>query len=443
MPELTKEEGFQRTIAGSVSQTLIEEQVHTALTERAKTFQRAGFRPGRVPMHLIKQSIGDPLQRQIRADLLEADLRDAMETLKMVPATRPNIKVVSDDAEALKWEAEFEVMPEVSCPDVDALAVSKPTAEISDELVEQELRMVRQASASWEPVDSDIQPKGALRADIEATKDGEPVAGMSGTDLVVDLSKPLPDALAEALRSAKVGAQVNVTATMPDEWPSDPDLAGQDVTFDLKVKTAVELKSPEDNDEFYAKSQLGTTRDEFAKRVRDNLSMRLDRALEQQFRTNVFDAFAAIAPTELPERRLQEEEMQVMHEVTQRGAKIEDLMKDDESKSWIQQRARHRFSVTLVMKAIMDEHEIQPSPAVMSQLIEERVSQEQDSKKRRQLAEQIMQDSDAMGSVRAMALEQEIVEFVMKKANITEVPEDARTILKMPADPEASETSSS
>lgn len=268
----TKNEALTREYTVKMTAAEIDTKITEKLAELGKTVKLPGFRPGKVPMTLLKSKYG----KAVMGEVLEAAVNES--TLKAInennlrPAMRPKIEVKTfDEATGLEYNMAIEVLPEIKVMDVSTIKLEKLTAKPAPEALKEALARIAASSKTHEKVEEKRAAKtgDVLVIDFDGTVDGKPFPGMKGADFALELgSKSFVDTFEEQLVGAKVGDHKTVTVTFPKDYAHDK-LRGVEAVFKVDVK---ELK----------KSVVPPVDEEFAKKAGFESLAKLEEAVEKQ-----------------------------------------------------------------------------------------------------------------------------------------------------------------
>src|SRR5262245_46148730 len=112
---LTTTSGLERRLEVAVPRERITGEVQQRLQRLSKTVRLKGFRPGKVPLAVVKQQFGEQVQGEAISDLIERTFAEAVTQQQLKPAANPRIEplAMGEDAD-LRYAAIFEVLPEVA-----------------------------------------------------------------------------------------------------------------------------------------------------------------------------------------------------------------------------------------------------------------------------------------------------------------------------------------
>ena len=147
--------GLERRMKVQVPAERIEKEVDSRLQRVGKTAKIKGFRPGKVPMKVIRQRYGGQVRQEVLGEVMQMSYFEAISQEKLRPAGHPRIEPGNTgQGEDLEYVATFEVYPEVALQGHEGLAVEKPVAEIGESDIDDMIDNLRRQRADWEEVDA-------------------------------------------------------------------------------------------------------------------------------------------------------------------------------------------------------------------------------------------------------------------------------------------------
>ena len=291
------------------------EDVSKSFRRVTKEYQRyakiPGFRPGKVPEAVIRRRFATEIRKEVIDTLLPERFNQAVRDLGVTPVGQPQVtELTVDEGSPLHVKAVFEFIPAFSIEGYKDVTVPKPSVEITEEEVRQELEQLRESRATVEPVEEDRPLTDGDWAQISytGTVEGEPEAApVSGEESLVEIGgKDTVEAFSTALRGAKPGQTLNVAAAYPAEYP-EQRLAGKTVDYSIDVKAIKKRNLPELDDEFAKEVGSFENVADLEKRVRENLTSRKRRAVESETKDKLFAALIERFPFPVPESLVQEQ----------------------------------------------------------------------------------------------------------------------------------------
>jgi trigger factor len=291
------------------------EEVSKAFRGVVRNYQKyakiPGFRAGKVPETVVKRRFSNEIRKDVIDGLLPERFNQAVRDLGVAPVGQPQVTELKvEDGAPLHVKAVFEFIPAFSIEGYNDVTVPKPSVEIDEAEVQNELSQLRESRATIEPVEEDrplvdgdwaqISYKGTVEGDADA----EPIAG---EDSLVEIGgKDTVEAFTTALRGARSGQNLNVAATYPAEYP-EAKLAGKTVDYTIDVKGIKKRNLPELNDEFAKEVGAFESMADLETRVRENLANRKRRSVEGETKDKLFQALIERFPFPVPESLVQEQ----------------------------------------------------------------------------------------------------------------------------------------
>ncbi len=240
----TLSEGLKREYKVTVEAADMEAKVTDRLTEIAKEAQMPGFRPGKVPVKILRRTYG----RQVLGEVLEQAVNEAtaetLEKHELKPAMQPKIEVVSfDEGADLEYTIQIEVMPVFEPMDFATLSLERVVADISDDEVGERVNSLAQQFKEFtEGAEGQAAQDGdTVVIDFKGSVDGELFDGGTAEEHSLELgSNTFIPGFEEQLVGVKKGDETAVTVRFPDEYQAE-NLAGKEAEFAVTVR---EVKVP-------------------------------------------------------------------------------------------------------------------------------------------------------------------------------------------------------
>jgi trigger factor len=411
--------GLERRIEVEIPHTRIAGEVDRRLRELSKTANIRGFRRGKVPLQVIKSQFGNQVQSEAVDQLIRQSYSDAVTKEKLRPAGGPRIEPIQfEPGSDLKYAAVFEVLPEVNVKSVNELDVNRPTFEVTEADVDAMVESMRRQRISYSPVDRAAGKGDRVVVDFLGRLDGTPFAGGEGKDtpFVLGQGRAIPEFEA-ALMGMKAGETKTAPVTFPENYGAK-ELAGKSTEFDLTVKSVEEEVLPE-VDEKFAES-FGITEGGVA-RLREEVKRSMEReaseAVRVRLRTQVFDALQRENPLELPKSLVDEQIQQLQIDMMQRtGRSDPSTLPPREA---FEESARRRVLLGLLVGELVRREGIKVDREKVFARLEEIAAAYPNPDEVRQA---YLQSPDALRQVETAVLEDQVVDWVMDQARVTDTP---------------------
>ena len=300
---------LERRMSITVPAERIETQVNKRLQQTAQKAKIPGFRPGKVPMSVIRQRYEADARQEAVGDVIQSSFYEAVVEQKLNPAGAPSVEPkVLEKGKDLEFVATFEVFPEFTVAGFESIAVERLSADVSDADLDKMLDILRKQNTRFEVADRAAQTEDQLNIDFVGKVDGEVFAGGSakGTQLVLGSGRMIPG-FEDGLVGAKAGEERVLNLTFPEDY-QNLDLAGKAAEFTVTVNSVSEPKLPELNEEFFAQFGIKETGLEgFRAEVRKNMERELRQAIKSKVKNQVMDGLLASNPIEVPKALLSNE----------------------------------------------------------------------------------------------------------------------------------------
>ena len=414
---------LERKMTLSLPVGTIQSEVTARLKKLARTVKMDGFRPGKVPMNVVAQRYGYSVQYEVMNDKVGEAFYTAANEAQLRVAGQPKINEKEGAGEGeMAFEAVFEVFPEVQIGDLSTASVEKLTTEVSDAAIAKTIEILRKQrrTFSLRPHEAAAQEGDRVVVDFEGKIDGEPFAGGKADDFQFILGDgQMLKEFEEATRGLKLGE----SKTFPLVFPADyhgKEVAGKTADFMVTVKKIEAAHLPEVN-EALAKS-LGiadASVDGLHADIKKNLEREVKFRLLARNKTAVMDALVANAELDLPNASVRAEIERLLEaaraDLKQRGVKDADKVEipDDVFRP----QAERRVRLGLVVAELVRANQLQATMEQIKAHVEELAASYE---KPAEVQRWYFSDNKRLAEVEAIVLENNVTNFVMSKAQVTE-----------------------
>jgi trigger factor len=416
-------EKLERRITLTLASDDVNKEVEARLKKLSRTVKADGFRPGKVPMSVVAQRYGYSVQYEVMNDKLGAAFNAAANEARLRVAGAPRIAQKDQSPEGqMAFDATFEVYPEVVIGDLGAAEVEKVTTEVDDGAIDKTVEILRKQRRTFaqRPAAEGAQAGDRVTIDFEGKIDGEPFNGgkADGFQFLVGEGQML-EQFDQAVRGMKVGE----SKTFPLQFPADyhgADVAGREADFMVTMKK-VELQHLPEVDDAFAKA-LGIADGTVAglrADVRKNLEREVKFRVLARNKAAAMDALANAAQLELPKALIEGEVERLVRgareDLKQRGVK--DADKAPIPAEIFTPQAERRVRLGLVVAELVRANNLQAKPEQLQAHIEE---MSQSYEKPVEVQRWYLSDRSRMAEVEAIVVENNVTEFVLGKAKVTE-----------------------
>ncbi|WP_286786875.1 MULTISPECIES: trigger factor [unclassified Pseudomonas] len=408
---------LERRMTVGVPAERIETEVAKRLQQTARRVKVPGFRPGKVPMSVIRQRYEASARQEAFGDLIQETFYEAIVQEKLNPAGAPSVEPKAyEKGKDLEYVATFEVFPEFEVKGLEDIQVERLQSEVADSDLDNMLEILRKQNTRYEEVGREAANDDQVTIDFVGKIDGEAFQGGSanGTQLVLGSGRMIPG-FEEGLVGAKAGEERVLNLTFPEDY-QNLDLAGKTAEFTVKVTKVSAPQLPEMNEEFFA--QFGvqeSTLEGFRAEVRKNMDRELRQAIKNKVKNQVMDGLIAANPIEVPAALINSEVDRLrVQAVQQFGGNIKP---DQLPAELFTEQAKRRVVLGLIIAEMVKQFELKPDDERVRALIEEMASAYQEPE---QVVAWYYQNEQQLNEVRSVVLEEQVVDTVLEKAKVTD-----------------------
>ena len=417
---------LERRMQVQVPAERVSKEIATRLKQLSRTARLNGFRPGKAPLTVIRQQFGQQVHREVIGALLQSSFTEAVTQEQLAPAGNPHIepKTIAEGQD-LTYVATFEVFPEVALQPIDSLEVERVSADVAESDVDAMIERLRKQQMKFTPVTRAAADGDKVVVDFEGSIDGAPFAGGKGDDVAITLGE---GRMLAQLEQGLIGASPGEVKEIGVDFPADyraTELAGRHASFKVNVKSVEEPSLPELDEEFC--KAFGVIEGGIPKLREDvaaNMRRELDQALRNRNKTAVMENLYQANPIEVPNALLEAQVRDMQVEVMRRsGAK--DVSQAPPREPLIEP-ARRRVALGLLINDIIRREKISLDPARSNARLDELVGAYGDAAT---LKRAYLQNADAMRQVESLALEDQVVDWILAHAKVRERPSTFKELM--------------
>jgi trigger factor len=416
----TAHEGLNRTWRVVVPATEIGANVDRRLTELSKTIKLPGFRPGKVPMSLLKKRYGPSVMGEVLEKTVQDSSSKLLQDNDVRPALEPKIEVVSfADGTDLEYTMAVEALPDIEPADLTGLSLERVVATVEDKAVDEAIERIAGNNKDFEPVAEKraAQTGDQLLIDFAGKVDGEARPGMDGTDYPLELGAGnfIPG-FEDQLIGIEPEETKTITVTFPEQYHA-ADLAGKVAEFEV---TAKELRAPvktEIDDEFAKKLGL-TDLETLKKMAREQIEGEYGRLTRLKLKRSLMDALAERHDFAVPQGMVDLEFESIWKQVQAELTEEEKAKPEDEVKAEYRAIAERRVRLGLLLSEIGRRNTIQVTQEELNRglIAEARRYPGQE----REVLDAYRNNPRALDALRAPIYEDKVVDHILGTVTLTD-----------------------
>jgi trigger factor len=418
----------------------VELPPETVATEFSRAYKNLGqrvrvkgFRPGKTPRSVLQGIYGDEIKGQVRSQLVEDSLGEALKERRLQMVSRPEVEANDlEEGRAFSFSAVFEVKPDINVRDYLGMEVEKVRLSISEAQVDAALRRLQESHARLEPLENrDVVEQGDfVTLDFEGSIAGQLFPGGKGENYLLEVGggRALPQ-FETAVVGLKVGERRTVQLTYPEDYPKR-EVAGKAVEFSLLVHEIKQKVLPALDDEFAKDHGECVSLDDLKASIRARLENELKHfqheELKEQIVNRLLDAHSLTPPSSMVERQTR----YLMERYQNRASDPSTSESDstpplEETRKRLETRAIRQVQATLLIEKISQLEKIE----VTDREVQERVDQlARAAGDRAKPVRETYSRADSRDDLRAQMVFDRTLDFLLARAQVKEIDPPASKV---------------
>jgi len=411
--------GLERRLTVGVPAERVDQAVDQRLKDAAKNVRLPGFRPGKVPMRVMKQRFGAGVRQEVLGEVISQSFQEAVVSEKLRPAGQPKIEARNFDAGK---DVEYEIFPNIEIKTVADFAVKKPVAEVGEADVDTIIDVFRKQQGAMVVVDRAAEDGDTVVIDFVGTRDGEAFEGGSaeGTSLQLGSGRMIPG-FEDGIVGMSAGDEKTLDLTFPEDYQSE-DLQGAAVQFAITVKEVKALElAPLDEKLFAAYGVEEGGEAVFREEVQKNMERELRSAVDNHVKQQVMDAVLSVhsdldIPGSLVKQEIDNMRRQMFQQFgggVQQDMDLSSILPDE----MFTERADRRVRLGLLLAEMIDQLGIKADSKKVREMIEDIASTYQEPE---EVINWYYSENDQLAAVESRVLEDSVIEKLLESAVIEE-----------------------
>ncbi len=409
---------LSRKMTVSVPEAVVQEKMAERLKSLARDVKIDGFRPGKVPQHVVEKKFGDRIRGEIANELIKDTYYDALQDQDLKPAGHPHIQPL-DETEGFKYTAVFEVYPEISLEGIDQLEVLRPVAIVNDSDVDDMIEKLRAQKQSWHIVDRPAQEDDRVTISFSCTSEGENFTDgrVEGFEVDIGAKKMIPG-FEDNLIGLEIGANKTFTLDFPED-EKNPKLAGKNGQFEVDVIKVEERSLPEIDEEFVkAYGVEDGSVESFLEGVRNNMEKGLEQALRSKLKSSVmgalYEKIQIAVPNTLVDLEIENLMKPYIENAKRQKLKLEDLRLPRDR---VEAQAKRRVALGLIIAEIIQKNAIKLDSNKVRSTVEDLAKSYESPE---ELVNWYYSDESRLNDVQQMVLEDQVIEWLVAQAKVSD-----------------------
>ena len=413
--------GLERRVKIEVPEEKVTSEISNRLQRLTRTTKVKGFRPGKVPLKVIKSRYGARIRKEVVGELMQSSLYEAINQEKLRPAGSPMIEEIADNkGKPLAFTAVIEIYPDVEIKPVSELNIERPVCNVSADEVASMIEVLRKQQKGLKVVERAAEEGDTVNINFAGFLDSEQFEGGKAENYSLELGS---GSFIDGFESGLIGLVSGDEKTLPLQFPGDysnEKLKGRAVEFKVSINSVNESVLPELDGEFM--QRFGVTDgklETFQEEIRRNMEREVEHTIYRQLKHTILEAIYESHTVELPKSMVKQEEERMRQEIKEnmkRQGLDASAMVSTNSVLFTEQ-AEKRVGLQLMVAEIIKQNQLKVDQAKIRQMIEKMAAGYED---RNAVVNWYYSDQKNLSQVEALALEDEVIAYVLSNANVTE-----------------------
>ncbi|HEX4195212.1 MAG TPA: trigger factor [Stellaceae bacterium] len=433
----TSADGLKHEMTVVVAAADIERRVTDRLSELGRTIRLPGFRPGKVPLTVLRKRYGPSVMGEVLERTVSESSTDAMRERNLRPALQPKIEIVSfNEGTDLQYKLAVEVLPQIELANLGEIQIERLKPEVPEAEIDSALERIAKQQRKAEPVDRAAEKGDIVVMDFVGSVGGVEFPGGSAKDYSLELgSSSFIPGFEDQLIGIKAGEERQVKVDFPADYGAE-DLAGKAAEFKVNA-SAIKAMADQPIDESLATAvgmdNLAALRDVVRERIERDYSGLARQKLKRQLLDRLAERHHFTVPAGMVDIELDtiwRQYQAQLERAKQSGAEQTETPKDEAAiKAEYKDIAERRVRLGLVLAEIGSKNNLNVTQEELNRSIAEEARRFPGQE--RNVIEYYRNNPGAVDGLRAPIYEDKVVDFILELAQVTDKPVSLKDLLAM------------
>ena len=291
--------GAERHVDVSVPADAVQAIEERTARRYASQARLPGFRPGKAPAAMVRKRFADAIRQDTLQEIVQDAYKQVLEQGAIEVISQPHIHDLKfEPGQPLTFTFHFEVRPEIKLERLQGFRVQRPSTEVTDEMVQQQLDQVRDQRAVWAPVEDNPITGDRVKVHLHAADESGQMVDAGELDVTLGDGK-LPEVIEELIMEARPGATQERPVRYPDDFPA-PELQGKTKLVRAEVKDVKRKTVPVLDDALARELGDFDSVDALREAVRKDLEAQVARDADAETRGKLLDEILEANPFDVP-----------------------------------------------------------------------------------------------------------------------------------------------
>jgi len=400
--------GLKTNLKVFVDKKTINDRMGERLIELSKTVNIKGFRPGKVPVDVLKRQFGKAIYGEVLEKVLKETSTKALEEKKIKVAGQPKLDLKSyGEGKDLNYTLEVDELPSIKIQSLESIKFNDYEINISENEIKKRIEEIAKNQNNFkDKEDNEGANEGDLVVfDYNAKIENKTFEGGEGKNTQIVLGKDLfIKGFDKQLIGCKKNQEREVTAILPENYPKK-ELINKKANFNCKI---LNVKKPEPvtvNDEFaknLGAKDLNNLKELIKKQMQNQYKMNLDSLSKE----SILEQIGKLHNVEVPENLVQQEVALISQ-----GLKKEEAEKNKKESEKI---AKTRIKLGLILNELGEKNNLKVDEQELKNEIQKQVQSMPGQQK--QVLEYYQKNPSATASLRGSIYEEKIINLIKEKS---------------------------
>jgi len=379
-----------------------------------------GYRKGKAPKEIIEQMYGSQIKANVIFDAMTESFfkKISEDSIQVVGQPKFDPKSMELDKD-VKFEATFEVYPEIKIKNISQLTFKKPISEVTEEDINKTIDNIRKRFSKLEAKEGKSEDNDVVKVNFEGLIDDEPFEGGKAEEVTIEIgSNSMIPGFEDGLKDLSKGDKKNLNVSFPDDYHVE-HLKGKPAVFKIEILDVLKPKLPDMNEDFFNMAGIPSKDEvEFKKTLKERLTGDLKSALNGMKKERIFDALADMNEFEIPESMIMNEMINLRKgSAAQIGKEYEKLKDEEFPVENYRVNAQKRVKLGIILNKLIQERELKADSEIVKKLIEERSKNYKEPEK---VVNWYYSNEEQLKNIESLALEEQVTELLDKEGKSTE-----------------------
>ena len=430
-------DGLKHEMTVVIAAADIERSVTNRLNEIGRTVRLPGFRPGKIPLSVLRKRYGSSVMGEVLERTVSDSSNAAMRERNLRPALQPKVEIVSfNEGKDLQYKLAVEVLPQFPLMNFAELQLERLKPEIPEEEIDSALQRIAQQQRKSETVDRAAEKGDVVVIDFVGSVGGTEFPGGSAKDYSLEVgSSSFVPGFEDQLVGIKAGEERKVAITFPADY-GNTDLAGKAAEFAVTAK-AVKAISPQPVDESLATAIGMENLAALRQVVRERIERDYQGIARQKLKTVLLDRLAEHHHFSVPQGMIDIELESIWRQyqaqaerAKQAGTPDPEPAKDEATlKAEYRDIAERRVRLGLVLAEAGSRNNITVTQDEINRAMTDEARRFPGQE--RQVIEYYRNNPGAIDNLRAPIYEDKVIDFILELAQVTDRTIPLKELLAM------------